>query len=158
MKKRIIVIAIIAAVAGVGCLVYLNWLSGTRNTNMLKRQLADVRDIATVLQKYCREHGAYPATSDVQEFRQSVSPKYIRNIDFIMSYDSDGTNYACVFRPMSFAGATPQGSLGVIEVYNGRILSWPDFFDEEEVRWLEQRLIDMHLGCPRTTTGKEGAT
>jgi len=111
VKKRLVVIAVVVVVAGVGGLMALSSLFHAMSTRNLNRSLANVRSAGTVLRRYCHDHGSYPATFDFQVFRQSVVPKYYRDIGFSMSYYSDGTNYAFVVRRMSFAGASARLSL-----------------------------------------------
>ena len=77
VKKRLLVAGVTLVVAAFGVVLAARSLLDAIDRSKLKRSLADVRSIATVLQNYHRDHGSYPATFDLEEFRRAVAPEYI---------------------------------------------------------------------------------
>jgi type II secretory pathway pseudopilin PulG len=89
-------VAIVVGLAGtLAVRAYLNAI----DRGLFKRQMANMRSIATSLDAYRSEHQTYPATESLDVLAESLSPKYIKafpsrdNWSHPFQYRSDGSSY-----------------------------------------------------------------
>jgi hypothetical protein len=125
---------------GVGLVLAVLFLSGrgylggkmVKAKNM--RFIVDATMIVTALEQYKTQHGVYPAAMEARGLEAALVPAILRSLPrWGLSYFSDGTTYTLLIRP---AGDGPHAvdALGLIEIRDGRWVSWPDWLTEDELK------------------------
>jgi hypothetical protein len=100
------------------------------------RYVWDANAIAAALEQYKTTHGAYPAAMDASGLELALVPGHLRSLPkWGLRYFSDGSSYTLFVR-LGGEGPISLQALGDIEIRDGKWVSWPDLFTEQELRHL----------------------
>ena len=137
MKKVLLGIVLGLVVAGVGA-----YMQNRLRVAILKpknmRYAWDASTIAAALEQYKATHGTYPAAMDARGLEVALVPAHLRSLPkWGLRYFSDGSSYSLLIR-LGGEGPISLHALGDIEIRDGKWVSWPDLFTEQELR----RLLD----------------
>jgi type II secretory pathway pseudopilin PulG len=75
-----VVNTVVALAVGILGMFAVRGLLSRINWGMQKRQMADMRSIATSMEAYAVEHKQFPTTDSIEGLAAALSPKYIRTL------------------------------------------------------------------------------